>query len=162
MHYCTFVLIGKTGDPDTLVAKAMTPFDEDLAVPAYRRYPDRHEITRMSKHYGVKTSDLHALAGKMPDWTGHDGGVDRRGLYCTTTCNPYGRWDWYEIGGRWDGYIKGAKRNVISTQALAKSPFLKGRLPCYVVTPGGTWLEHERYFPNGLAIGRVERKSDSQ
>ena len=160
MHYCTFVIIGPEGDPDTLVAKALEPFDEQLKVAPYRKYLEQYEIVRMSKHYKLDQHNLHALAERLADWVGWPGGVDRRGLFYTTTLNPDGRWDWYEIGGRWNGYIKGAKWNVISTGALLKSPHLKDALPCYVLTPDGTWLEHERFFPDEFPKGRFERKPD--
>ena len=160
MHYCTFVIIGPEGDTDTLVAKALEPFDEALEVAPYRNYLAKHQVALMAKHYRLKQHNLHALAPHMENWTGRPGGVDRRGLYHTTTCNPDGRWDWYEIGGRWNGYIKGAKRNVISVRAMLESPHLKDQLPCHVLTPDGTWLEHERFFPDGFAKGHIERKSD--
>lgn len=110
MHYCAFVIIGNMGDPETLVAEALPPFDENLEVPPYRRYLDRHEVSRMAEHYGIHTRNLHALAKRMNDWRSCEGGVDRHGLYAKTTCNPEGRWDWYDIGGRWAGYIKGSRR----------------------------------------------------
>lgn len=160
MHFCTFVIIGK-GDPETLVAKALQPFDEALEVPPYRRYLDGFEIGLMAQRYHLKQSDLHALAEHMEEWTGREGGVDRRGLYHMSTCNPEGRFDWFEIGGRWDGYIKGSKRNAISARALSVSPRLKDCLPYYIVAPEGKWLEHERFFPEG-SKGHFERKPDDK
>jgi hypothetical protein len=143
MHYCTFVIIGPKGDPDALVAGALAPFDEALAVPPYREYLQPFDIERMASHYKLDRNDLNALAERMKHWTGRPGGVDQRGLYFATTNNPQCRWDWYEIGGRWSGFLKRASRNVISTRALRKSPDLKDLLPYYVLTPDGTWLEHE-------------------
>lgn len=160
MHYCTFVIIGPTGDPDALVAKALAPFDEQLEVPPYRQHLRKYEVVMMAKHYNEKPTDLHALAKHMEAWTNQPGGVDRRGLYHISTSNPDGRWDWYEIGGRWNGYIKGATRNVIGARTLLKSPHLKDSLPCYVLTPDGQWLEHERFFPDEFPKGRFEQKSD--
>ncbi len=160
MHYSTFVIIGE-GDPEALVAEALEPFDEDLQVPPYRRYFDRHEVSDMARHYGIDKRNLHALVDKMKDWSGCEGGADGHRLYRLTTCNPSGYWDWYEIGGRWDGYIKGSRRNVISARALSKSPRLKDRLPYYVLKPDGKWLEHERFFPEGL-MGCFERKPDKK
>lgn len=48
-------------------------------------------------------ADLAQLVPHLPDWCGATGGVDATGLYVVTTSNPAGHWDWYEIGGRWDG-----------------------------------------------------------
>jgi len=74
MHYCTFILIGSKGDPELLVASALAPFDEDLAVAEYRRYLDKYEVTRMAKHYAVK-------AGVRPR-RGREGLADRNAWRC--------------------------------------------------------------------------------
>ena len=162
MHYCTFVIIGSKGDPDALVAGALAPFDEALAVPPYREYLQPFEIQRMASHYKLDQPDLNALADRMKDWTNRPGGVDQRGLYFTTTNNPEGRWDWYEIGGRWDRFRKRASGNVISTRALRKSPDLQDILPYYVLTPDGTWLEYKRYVPDPQSIGHFATKPHDQ
>ena len=162
MHFCTFVVIGRLGDVDKLVSKALAPFSENLKVPPRRSYLEKHQITLMAEHYNLEKHDLHVLAKHMEEWSGNPGGVDRKGLYETTTWNPDGRWDWYEIGGRWSGYIKDAERNVINVRALLSSEHLKDHLPCYVVTPAGVWLERERFFPDGFLSGQIERKADDQ
>ena len=48
MHYCTFVIIGPQGDPETLVTKTLEPFDEELKVAPYRKYLEQYEIVRMA------------------------------------------------------------------------------------------------------------------
>jgi hypothetical protein len=67
MHYCTFVIIGPEGDPDTLVAKALEPFDEQLKVAPYRKYLEKYEIVRMAKHYKLDQHNLHALAERLTE-----------------------------------------------------------------------------------------------
>lgn len=162
MHYCVFVLIPPTDDIDGAVAAALEPFDEALEVEPYRVHLDHAAVTRMAGHYRIPAAHLHELAKKLPDWTGRDGGVDRDGLYYLSTCNPDGYWDWYEIGGRFDGYIPYARRNVIRAGTLAKSDTLSRCLPCYVVTPPGEWLEQERsYFEGGGTDIRTEKMVDA-
>ena len=34
------------------------------------------------------------------------GGIDDHGLYALTTYNRDAKWDWYEVGGRWSGFLK--------------------------------------------------------
>lgn len=162
MHYCTFVIVGPQGDPCSLVAGALAPFDEMLAVSPYLEYLQPYDIERMASRYKLDQNDLSALAERMEEWTGQPGGVDERGLYFITTNNPLGRWDWYEIGGRWDGFLKGACRNVISTESLRKAPDLKDRLPYYVLTPDGRWLEHERFIPDPYSVGHFDTKPVDQ
>jgi hypothetical protein len=134
----------------------MEPLDENLEVSAWRKYYDHDEIKRMAAHFKIDPADLNALAKRMPDWEGHPGGVDRSGLYALPTYNPDGRWDWYEIGGRWDGYIPHAKRNVIKAKTLAQATYLGKCLPYFLLTPGGEWIEHERYY---LAAKGVEKEA---
>jgi len=162
MHYSTFVIIGRDDDPEAAVAQALHPFDEDLEVEPYRDYLDASDIQRMAAHYGIPPTDLPSLVRKMEDWRGREGGVDAHGLYAVTTCNPDGKWDWYEIGGRWDGYIPGSSRNVLSARALLRSRRFRKCLPYYLVTPDGRWLEHEDAplfaAPTTPAQRRAERR----
>jgi hypothetical protein len=143
MHFCTFVIIGDTAASDSAVAMALAPFDESLEVPPYRDYVDAAELGRMSAHYCIPATDLSALASRIEDWRSRPGGVDSRGLYAITTLNPSGRWDWYQIGGRWDGFIPGSRRNVIRVATLLKDDRLCRCLPYQIVTPDGRWLEDE-------------------
>ena len=119
MHYCVFVLIPQDADIDIEIEKALAPFDDDLKVDPYKVYLDPREITAMARHYGTKRSALKQLATHMEDWRSGLGGVDDRGLFAVSTFNPNTKWDWYAIGGRWDGHLPG---NVLSATALLESP----------------------------------------
>ena len=160
MHYSTFVIIGRDADPESAVATALEPFDENLEGQPYRDYLDAPDIQRMAAHYDIPPTDLAGLARKMRDWRGCEGGVDARGLYAVTTCNRDGKWDWYEIGGRWNGYIRGSKRNVITARALHRSPHLHKCLPYYLVTPDGRWLESESRLSWGSPETAADRRNN--
>lgn len=146
MHYCVFVLVPAETDIETAVAQTLRPFDEALEVEPYRVYLHHHDVRRMAAHFKISPANLHELAKMMPAWTNNPGGVDRQGLYYQSTCNPDGYWDWYEIGGRWHGYVPGAQRDTIKAETLAKSPKLGRCLPYYLLTPDGQWLEHQRCY----------------
>lgn len=149
MHYCVFVLLHPDMDRtglDATVGALLEGFDEADEVEPYRVHFNHEEVRRMAKHFRLKPANLHALAEEMPAWMGREGGVDRDGLYYLTTCNPDGYFDWYEIGGRWDGYIPESCNNVILAGTLAASPALGRCLPFYVLTPEGQWLEKERWY----------------
>lgn len=73
---------------------------------------------------------------------------DGTGFY-ESTYNPDSKWDWYTVGGRWDGYIAGLEdrgdpyedrfdRNINTTDELV----FMDNTPFAVLTPDGTW--HER------------------
>lgn len=150
MHSCIYVLIdGKTHNIESLVDQALAPFNEELKVSPYKQHFSRAGVRMMAEHYKIPETDLHQLASKMQDWARCPGGVDQAGLFAIWTCNPDGKWDWYEIGGRWDGLITGRKRpssdvlrnnSILASRLLAARDFPK-RIPCGVVTPTGDWVE---------------------
>lgn len=62
-----------------------------------------------------------------------------------STYNPDSKWDWYVIGGRWDGWVhdkKTAAESVEDNSALVAEAVLRGKIPHAVITPDGQW--HER------------------
>lgn len=158
MHYCVYVFIPKEGDIEELVAQTLAPFDEDRQVPPYKSYLSGGEIKAMAKHYRVKPSDLGALARHMEDWKGCIGGVEGKRLFAVTTWNPDGRFDWYEVGGRWNGRIRG---NVTRARNLLARPNLRELLPFAIVTPDGLWQERETLIVEDWMKFRVERKTDA-
>jgi len=154
-------MIGPKTDIDIGVAQALAPFDEELVVEPYRVHLDYAEVRMMAKHYEIEPASVNQLAKQMKDWRHREGGVDREGLHSLSTCNQDGRWDWYEIGGRWDGYIPYSRQNSIKAETLAKGDYLADCLPCFVLTPDGVWLEHERfYFSNNGKESQKEALDD--
>lgn len=70
-----------------------------------------------------------------------------------STYNPNAQWDWYSIGGRWDGFLplkkKGSKGEVIycnesTVGEVDWDRFFKERhAPYCYVTPSGDWISRE-------------------
>lgn len=158
MHSCVYVFIPKEGDVERLVLRAIHPFSQDLQLPAYKSYLDAGEVKAMARHYRLKPTDLSALATRMKDWKGCPGGVDGRRFFARTTWNPNGKFDWYEIGGRWNGRLRG---NVTGARTLLGTPNLRRLLPFAVVTPDGRWHEWETLIVEGWMKWHVERKTDA-
>jgi hypothetical protein len=156
MHYCVYVFIPKEGDIEVLVAQALAPFDEDRQVPPYKSYLDAGEVKAMAKHYRVKPGDLGALTRHMEDWKGCPGGMEGKRLFAVKTWNPAGKWDWYEIGGRWDARLR---NNAVMAKTLLERPDLRDLLPFALVTPDGLWQEREALITQGWMKWRVERKT---
>ena len=160
MHFCTYVIIGPKGDIQTQVAKALASFDESLEVDPYKVYLDEAEIKQMAAYFRLEERSPRALIEKMPDWSGASGGFDNIGPFSWCTANPEGRWDWYEIGGRWSGRFGG--QNVVNAKTLLNSPGLKKHLPCCIVAPDGQWREVEKVIDAGHSKFEVVRKSDGR
>ena len=113
----------------------------------------------MAKHNGIRKTSLQKLAGCVRDWSGGTGGVDRLGLFAIHAFNPEGKWDWYEIGGRWDGFLPG---NAMGAQTLLKSKNLAKLLPHDFLTPDGEWHEVETFVRAGWLGGHFERTNEKK
>ena len=62
-----------------------------------------------------------------------------------STYNPDSKWDWYVIGGRWDGWINGKETSgerVEDNIAITEQAIERAIIPHAIVTPDGEW--HER------------------
>jgi len=154
MHYSTYVLIPPTGDVRAAVEKALAPFDENLDLPPYKEYLSADEIRVMAKEFGLRPTNLAALASRMEEWADHIGGVDHEGLFKICTHNPDGHWDWWVIGGRFDGIITGGQRrgdpfddrceeNTVAVARLLSGNRLRKSLPYCLLAPEGDWFVRE-------------------
>lgn len=153
MHSCVYVIIENTDNIETAVTRALAPFDDARQVKPYKLRLFASTIMAMSRHYNIPESDHQRLSEKMRDWLGDPGGQDRLGLHALCSHNPDGKWDWYEIGGRFNGCIRGrwrprsfAKKPDLQSNSLSSSILLRAkdfpkRTPFALVTPLGEWIE---------------------
>ena len=159
MHSCVYVLIDpNTNNIERSVERALAPFDENLRVPPYKVHISHEAKIEMATCYRLNPDDLPSLAPKIAEWIGGEGGIDDIGLFSKRTDNPDGAWDWYEIGGRWDGYVNGrtaapsdevpgtVENNSVLAASLLKNRRLSSRLPAVIVTPTGQWIEKAPYI----------------
>jgi hypothetical protein len=156
MHYCVYVFIGTKGNIHHQVQKAMAPFRESAPVVRLKYYLPESGIRAMADCVGVSPTDLEELARRMHEWNRCEGGVDEIGLFAWLHHNPDGKWDWYELGGQWNGYIRGGATerfrrrhrdsdNVIVARELAASNEVERRLPFAVVVPSGQWVSRSEF-----------------
>jgi hypothetical protein len=62
-----------------------------------------------------------------------------------STYNPDSKWDWYVIGGRWDGWINDkdtSRESVPDNTATTEQAIARDKIPHAIVSPDGEWLEH--------------------
>ena len=57
-----------------------------------------------------------------------------------STYNPKSKWDWYEVGGRWDGYLETRNGEKVN-QATIGEIDLATLEPVFAVLKGGEWHE---------------------
>lgn len=102
------------------------PYDEGVEVAEYKSYLTKEEIDRAYKHFGDVKSPSgvqipHLTSAQIEEYFDYKGGSDEKGYFYWTTQNPNRKWDWYQIGGRWQGMLKlkkGAKGRAGSKSLL--------------------------------------------
>lgn len=114
----TFVLVPeRVDDTEAAVTKLLAPFDESLEI-AYTRVD-----CPCSNGEPIGCKECH---GTRYSWAMH---------------NPLARWDWWEIGGSWEGLLPG---DAISVVKLLRSGIRRKETPFAVLTADGCWHERGR------------------
>ena len=98
MHCCILVVGESINDQ-------LHPFADHTKVEPYRVFVEGEDLTAMAEHFGISPDNLPALAEKMPEWDKVEGEVYQNRLCFWSRENPNGKFDWYEVGGRFSGYI---------------------------------------------------------
>jgi hypothetical protein len=76
-----------------------------------------------------------------------------------STYDPDSKWDWYVIGGRWDGWINGRKtdrESVRDNAATTGQAIERGVIPHAIITPDGQWHECGRVGWCGMLLTENE------
>jgi len=102
-HFVGLVVADNEKDLEQLLA----PYDEQKPSKPYFEYisegKDWNELESMQKQY--KTKSLEKLLEHMEDWNGNVGEIRDGRLGSYHTYNQDSKWDWYVVGGRWEGIV---------------------------------------------------------
>jgi hypothetical protein len=77
----------------------------------------------------------------------------------TSTYNPNSKWDWFVIGGRWDGWIndrESGKRAIVDNIASTGDALQRNKIPHALITPDGQWHEHGKMGWWGIMLTENE------
>jgi DNA-binding transcriptional MerR regulator len=167
-HFTVGIIIPACVTPDKIehfAAEAMAPYDESLTVAPYVSYSLakarielKADITRLERIIEQRTSgynlekcreSLEQLRETSPedkyrDYVAHHERFNAKGQP-TSTYNPNSKWDWYVIGGRWDGWINdrdSSQEAVADNIASTSEAVQRNRIPHALLTPDGEWHEH--------------------
>jgi len=96
------------------VKEKLAPYDEELEVEEYKVPITDKKIDEMVKAYSehedwpnVDRNDMQALAAEWEDWGGCTMEFDEDGkTFYRSTYNKACKWDWWVIGGRWQGMLR--------------------------------------------------------
>ena len=96
-HYAVLVLHKEDQNIDTLLA----PYNENLEVEPYLKLTNNEAIAKARKEYDDNYSEKELIKNYAEDY-GYI--ILDDGLY--STYNPNSKWDWYQIGGRFNGIFE--------------------------------------------------------
>lgn len=96
-HYAVLVIHREDQDIEELLA----PYSEHLEVEPYLKYKHDEALKTLRDEYGYEEEEiddalLESFVKEYSSYSLKDGDV-------YTTYNPNSKWDWYSIGGRFDG-----------------------------------------------------------
>ena len=90
-------------------------------------------------------------------WYRDDDMIDDDGNLLSTY-NPNSKWDWYSVGGRWDGNLVTKDETKCDEEYISQIDWNKTPVPFAYITPDGEW--HERGTMGWWAIVTDEKNHD--
>lgn len=170
MHFAVAVIIPpqELSDPTRFVCQQMERYDSHLEVEPYVCYSreraaddlprHRESIRQVIEQAGPHTDvdELRVRLTQLERMTGEDyyaGFIARWHSFNEqgepiSTFNPDAIWDWYVIGGRWNGWINGLVLDgdaftdkLANNTAPIEQVIASRRIPFVIVTPDGEWHE---------------------
>ena len=135
MHFSLAVFHYKDETVDSLLA----PFYEGAEVERYVAYTRQGAIDFARANFqcckDASDEECWKFMAEDAEETDEEGNI-------YSTSNPDAKWDWWEIGGRWQGLLKVGERRVNS--AFVKDIDFSEPFSTYaILTPDGEWHEQE-------------------
>jgi hypothetical protein len=167
-HFTVGIIIPNSVSPsslDTYLFDAMEPYDEATEVEPYVSYSVEQakadlerDIARLERIIERQDADynpdkcreaIDKLRVTTPDdkyreYIAHHEHFNSEGEP-TSTYNPDSKWDWWVIGGRWDGWIndrESSEESIADNTASTADTLQRGKIPHAFITPDGLWHEH--------------------
>lgn len=192
-HFLTLVLLNKEDKEiiEEKVVELLAPFDENMEVTPYiretkqqlteeynqcmddvRNKPESYLAKLQAKEKDSNGNSIDLLRMTLEefnDWYHGKRLYDNEGNYLSTY-NPNSKWDWYRIGGRWDGEIQSNRRrseggfnfsddheqvqyNVCDVNELPEDLHSFA-----IVTPQGEWIERGQMGWWGMTSGEKDQE----
>lgn len=123
------------------VEEQLAPYDESIEVEPYRRYVEKEMLSRYKERlpdYRDLDIENHEQTAKFLNERdgSEDYQFDEKGVYRMSTHNPQSKWDWYDVGGRWSGFLPlkdGGEANVATIKEINLSALV---IPTAVIGEG--------------------------
>lgn len=166
-HFTVGVIVPGPRLPDlhSFIERQMAPYDESLEIEPYVSYSpekaeadlsrDRSRLERIIERQDATfdldkcRQHLETLRAATPEeryreyLASHERFSDEGEP--ESTYNPDSKWDWYVIGGRWDGWLFDRETTgeaVGDNMTTTEDALARDKLTHAVITPDGEWHEH--------------------
>ena len=97
------------------------------------------------KGSGVVVDQAYLLS-VMEDWNGCEGIVRDGVLGSMSTYNPLSTWDWFEVGGRWNGEVP--NNNCLASEI---PKYFENYIPSVIVTKENGWKSSKDWGSFGMS-----------
>jgi hypothetical protein len=190
-HFTVGIIVPEDKLPDILafICKQMEPYNENTRVEPYVCYSIEEakaeierDIARLGRIIEQQSPDynldkcrdiLAGLRTTIPEQR-YSEYVQYHELFNVqgeplSTSNPDSKWDWFVIGGRWDGWITGNEQSsdhglnfgpqhqtIENNIATTEQAVERDVIPHAIITPDGEWHEHGQMGWWGIMITENE------
>ena len=180
-HYTVGIIIpsDQLDDINSFVEAQMAPYDESIKVAPYVCYSlekaqldlereIRHFTQIIEKQHPAYNLDrcqeaLDELRQSTPEQKYRDYVRCHERFNSRqeplSTYNPAGKWDWFSIGGRWNGWLRDrepTRASLTDNLATIEQVIERKKFPFAIITPDGVWHEQGRMGWWGAVIDGKE------
>ena len=179
-HFTVAIILPhEVRDIDGFISQQMEPFNENAEVPAYVAYSleqaaedlkqqiHRFELilSREEPHFNLDKcrEQLEQLRQTTPEQHFQDRlrfheRFNDQGEPLSNY-NPDSKWDWYVVGGRWDGWINDRETSAeqfADNIATTEQAIERDKIPHAIITPDGEWHENGQMSWWGMMLTENE------
>jgi hypothetical protein len=165
-HFTVAIILPhEVRDIEGFITQKMEPYDENSDVPAYVAYSTERAaedlkntlhrleliVNRREPHYNIEVCQEQiellrrtTAEQRYQEQIRHFDRFNAHGEPLTNY-NPDSKWDWYVVGGRWDGWINDretSSEQFADNMATTEQAIERNKIPHAIITPDGEWNEN--------------------
>lgn len=163
MHFCLMVI---DSQGDTFSEEILEPYCEGFDVPKYskglvkkeelERFRNHYTSVKLDTGYGISDVNDHMVNSNLSleelyakygeEWNHSAWEINEEGKFEKfSTYNPMSKWDWFEVGGRWDGTLllkDGSKTNEACVEEIDFDN-MRNTIATFAVLKDGRWYDKD-------------------
>lgn len=115
---------GDISEAEDRIEQMLAPYDENTDVERYKKRIPAKEIKDACKYFNIpNTNNARPTFKQLKEYFGDEVDKDAKGFFRWSTYNKKSKWDWYQVGGRWQGMLtlkNGALGNYVRQPNIGK------------------------------------------